>query len=464
MSKDTVKGNDRPNVIFFFSDQQRWDTVGTYGQELDVTPNLDRMAEEGVKFEYAFTPQPVCGPARSVLQTGKYATETGCYRNNIALPQDEKTIAHWFSEAGYEVGYIGKWHLASTGGHSNEDIGPRVDHQTEPIPLEWRGGWKDHWLASDILEFTSHSYDGHMFNGEMERVEFPEDRYRVDCVTDYALNYLRDREGEREPLFLFLSYIEPHHQNDHDRYEGPRGSEERFGDFPVPGDLRETEEEGDWPENYPDYLGCCHSLDENLGRLMDELERQDMAEDTVVVYTSDHGSHFKTRNEEYKRSPHEASIRVPLIVSGPGFRGGETVSELTSLIDLPPTLLRLADLEVPAYMRGRPLQETLGAGSERPREEIFTQISESEVGRGLRTHRWKYSVHAPEKDGRLDAGSDRYQEEYLYDLEEDPHERNNLVADPAYEEIRESLRERLKERMAGAGEEVPHIDPRGGGK
>jgi arylsulfatase A-like enzyme len=124
---------NKPNIIFILSDQQRWDTMGCYGQKLDITPNLDKMAEKGVLFKNAFTCQPVCGPARSCLQTGKYATETGCYRNNIALPQDEKTIAHWMSEAGYKVGYIGKWHLASTGEESAEKIGPQVNYQTRAI-------------------------------------------------------------------------------------------------------------------------------------------------------------------------------------------------------------------------------------------------------------------------------------------------------------------------------------------
>lgn len=96
----------KPNIIFFFSDQQRWDTAGCYGQRMPVTPNLDRMAEAGVCFENAFTCQPVCGPARACLQTGRYATELGCYRNNIALPQGEMTLAHYLKEAGYRSGYV----------------------------------------------------------------------------------------------------------------------------------------------------------------------------------------------------------------------------------------------------------------------------------------------------------------------------------------------------------------------
>lgn len=443
----------RPNVLFIFSDQQRWDTLGCYGQELNVTPNLDRMAREGVRFENTFTCQPVCGPARSCIQTGKYAAETGCFRNGIALPLDAKTIAHHLGDVGYEVGYIGKWHLASTHGLGEAD----VNYRTKPVPPERRGGYRDHWLASDVLEFTSHSYDGHMFNADGEMVRFPEERYRVDAHTDWVLDYLRTREGQR-PFFLFVSYIEPHHQNDHNRYEGPKGSKERFGDFVVPGDLVGTE--GDWRENFPDYLGCVNSLDQNVGRIRDELEQLGLAEDTLVIYTSDHGSHFRTRNGEYKRSCHEASIRIPLLVYGPGFRGGRVVQELVSLIDFAPTVLSAADVELPENMRGRPLQGLAAGTAADWRDEVFVQISEAQVGRAVRTERWKYSVYAPDEDGRENPDSDRYVEQYLYDLKQDPHERDNLVRDADHAEVRKELRERLKRRMAEAGEEVPAIEPR----
>jgi uncharacterized sulfatase len=442
----------RPNIIFFFSDQQRWDTVGCCGQPLDVTPNADQMAAEGVRFEHAFTCQPVCGPARACLQTGKYATETGCFRNGIALPLDEVTIAHRLSDAGYEVGYLGKWHLASTHGMGEAD----VDYRTLPVPPERRGGYTDYWLASDVLEFTSHSYDGHMFNAENEKAEFPEGRYRVDAQTDWALDYLRTRDGQR-PFFLFLSYIEPHHQNDHNRYEGPIGSKEQFGGFQVPGDLVGTR--GDWRESYADYLGCIHSLDENLGRIRAELERLGLSDNTLIIYTSDHGSHFRTRNGEYKRSCHEASIRVPLIACGPGFRGGLVVDELVSLIDLPPTVLEAGGVRPPGTMRGRPLQALVdGAADDWPKE-VYVQISESQVGRAIRTKRWKYAVDAPGKRGNKDMDSDRYTEAFLYDLEADPYERNNLIRDPRYADVRASLSEMLVRRMAAAGEAVPDILP-----
>jgi uncharacterized sulfatase len=423
-----------PNILFFFTDQQRWDTCGCYGQPLEVTPNLDRMAAEGVRFDRAFTCQPVCGPARSCLQTGLFATETGCFRNDIALPLDATTIAHRLAAAGYEVGYIGKWHLASTC--------PEANYRTRAIPPERRGGYKDFWLASDVLEHTSHGYDGHMFDADMQKVEFT--GYRADCQTDFALEYLRTRDRER-PWFLFLSYIEPHHQNDHHRYEGPEGSKERFRDFVVPGDLEGTD--GDWRENYPDYLGCIASLDRNLGRIRRDLEALGMADETLIVWTSDHGSHFRTRNGEYKRSCHEASIRVPLVACGPGFRGGTVVDPLVSLIDLPPTILRVGGAAVPGEMRGRPLQDLLGGVPDAWRREVFVQISESHVGRALRTDRWTYSIDAPGKDGGNDPAADRYVEQYLYDVAADPHQRLNLVGDPTLAEVRADLRERLAGRI-----------------
>lgn len=440
----------QPNILFFFTDQQRWDTCGCYGQELPITPNLDRMAAEGVKFEKAFTCQPVCGPARACLQTGKYPTETGTHTNNFMLPMDEPTIAKWLSESGCETGYIGKWHLASTGPKDGPD-----DFQTKPIPVERRGGYRDFWLASDVLEFTSHSYDGHMFDGDMNRREFPEDRYRVDVLGDWTLEYLDTRSLEK-PFFLFLSFIEPHHQNDNNRYEGPRGSKERWANYNIPNDL--IGKEGDWHENFPDYLGCCHSLDENLGKIRAKLDELGIADNTLIIFTSDHGSHFRTRNGEYKRSCHDSCIRVPMVIHGPGFTGGQTVNELVSLMDLPPTIMTASGQEVPASMRGRSLHGLADGTVTDWKKEVFIQISESHCGRAIRTDRWKYSVRAPEKGGGA-PNSEVYVEDYLYDLEADPHEQDNLVSDPAHGKIRAELAKRLKNRMIQAGEQEPEIRP-----
>lgn len=434
----------RPNIVFYFSDQQRWDTMGCYGQALPVTPHLDALAAEGTLFANAFTCQPVCGPARACLQTGLYATETGCFRNDVELPSGVPTLADAFHGAGYDTAYVGKWHLAS-----NRDKG--LAYWTSAVPPERRGGYRDFWMASDTLEFTSHGYDGYVFDGEGRRRDFV--GYRADCINDYAIHFLHHRRTDR-PFFLFLSQLEPHHQNDRARYEGPDGSRERFGGFALPGDLRDMADV--WKENYADYLGQCHSLDANVARLVDTLKEQGVWDDTVLVYTSDHGSHFATRNDEFKRSCHDGCLHVPLVVHGPGFGGGRRVDDLVSLVDLPPTLLDCAGIPVPPSFQGRSLRPLASGGVPDWRQEVFVQISESQVGRALRTPRWKYSVRAV-ADGGRDSAADVYYEDFLYDLQADPDEQANLAADPGLADVRAQLAVRLKRRMVEAGEAEPEI-------
>jgi len=444
----------RPNILFVFSDQQRVDSIDCYGAPVfkGLSPNLDKMASDGVRFANSFTCQPVCGPARAALQTGKYASQTTCHTNGISLPRTETTMAQMLKAVGYDVGYLGKWHLASD---TKKTPGVKqFNCRNTAVPKERRGGYDDFWLASDVLEFTSHAYDGYMFDGNGRKREFPKDRYRVDAQTDWAIEFLQSRKGKADPFFLFVSYIEPHHQNDHRQFEGPRGSKQKYKNYRIPGDLVGTK--GDWRKEMPDYLGCCAALDDNVGRMRAELKRLGMADNTVVIYTTDHSCHFRTRNGEYKRSCHDNSIRTPLIACGPGFAGGRVIEDMVSLIDLTPTVLKAGGAKLPDYLQGRPLQTLVDGSAKDWPAEVFVQISESHTGRAIRTRRWKYSVRSP---GRRNAtgGSDVYVEDFLYDLKADPHERNNLVADPKHAKTRAELAATLKRRMVAAGEKSPII-------
>jgi len=430
------KRPDRPNVLVFFTDQQRWDTAGVHGNPLGLTPNFDRMATLGTHVAWSFTCQPVCGPARSCLQTGLYATRTGCFRNGIPLPPHVKTLAHHFADAGYHTGYIGKWHLCDE----------------EPVPPTKRAGY-DYWLAANVLEFTSEPYNTILYDGENRRVKLP--GYRVDALTDAAIRYLDAHQNE--PFFLFLSYLEPHHQNHLDDYPPPDGYRERYTGGWIPPDLAALG--GSTHQHIAGYYGMVKRLDEALGRLLDALKSLDLSDRTIVLFTSDHGNHFKTRNAEYKRSCHEASIRVPTALCGPGFDGGGTIRELVSLIDLPPTLLDAAGLPIPAEMQGSSLMGLLRGETSDWQDDVFIQISESQVGRAVRTKRWKYGVTAPDKVGWRDATSERYVEEYLYDLAHDPYELTNLVGLESHAAVAAALRERLIRRMIQAGEPAPTIEP-----
>ena len=431
------------NIIFYFTDQQRWDTCGCFGQPLDITPNLDALARDGVKFDNAFSPQPVCGPCRALFQTGKWPTETGCFRNNIMLPAGVKTLGSYIEEAGYETAYIGKWHLASDG---ELEKPPTIDHTVTAIPRELRGGYTGFWRAADVLEFTSHGYDGFVFDEHGQRVDFK--GYRADCINDMALEFLDGYTGEK-PFFMTVSQIEPHHQNDRRHYEGPEGSKERFKNFILPEDLKALG--GNAAEEYPDYLGQCASLDENLGRLVAKLKEKGLYENTVILFASDHGSHFLTRNrdehlngyDDYKRSCHDACLHVPLVIAGGPYRGGRAVEELVSTASLPKTILALAGVDVGDAMIGENLLDVVEKKADNRPNEIFAQISESRVGRCIRTARYTYSVYAPGVNGGAAAASDRYADDFLYDMDQDPHQLNNVVADPAYAQVKAELRKRL---------------------
>lgn len=445
------------NILFYFTDQQRADTCGCFGQPLNITPNLDRLATEGVKFDHAFSPQPVCGPCRALFQTGKYPTETGCFRNNIMLPKDLKTLADYIEEAGYETAYIGKWHLASDG---ELEKPPTVDHTVTAIPRELRGGYTGFWRAADVLEFTSHGYDGYVFDENNNRIDF--EGYRPDCITDLALDFF-DEWNHKKPFFMTVSQIEPHHQNDHKHYEGPYGSKERFKDFVLPPDLEALG--GDAKEEYPDYLGACASLDYNLGRLVDRLKKEGVYDNTILIFASDHGSHFRTRNldshlngyDDYKRSCHDACLRIPLVIAGGPFKGGIAVEELVSTESLPKTILAMAGVDVGDAMIGENLLDVVQGKTDNRPDEVFAQISESRVGRVIRTQDYKYAVYAPGVNGGEAAASSLYADDFLYDLKKDPSELNNLIDDESYREIKLRLREKLLDWIEQAEKARPVI-------
>lgn len=440
---------NNPNVIVFFTDQQRWDTTGLGGNPMGLTPNFDRLAREGTHFANTFTCQPVCGPARSTLQTGLYATNTGVWRNGQHFSPDKPRITTLFKGAGYATGYIGKWHLA----------------QTDPVPREEQIGY-DEWLGANVLEFESDAYDLNLYDNEGIKRRFP--GYRVDAQTDAAIRFI-DRHQD-ESFFLFCSFLEPHHQNHVDSYPAPPGYEEAYRDPWTPPDLRALG--GSSAKHLPGYYGMVRRLDEALGRVDDALQSLNLRDDTVILFISDHGNHFKTRNGEYKRSCHEASIHVPCFATGPGFHGGGTVSELISLVDIPATLVDAAGIPVPDYMEGRSALDLLRAGNAggvRRAEavgwpdSVFVQISEAETGRAVRTRRWKYAVRVVDTEGPDRTPSaeaaDTYSEAFLYDLKHDPYELENLVSHESHQPVRERLRAELLEHIRRVEGAEPAILP-----
>ena len=209
---------------------------------------------------------------------------------------------------------------------------------------------------------------------------------------------------------------------------------------------------------YPDYISAINRLDYNVGRLVQKLKDLGIYDDTVIIYSSDHGSHFKTRNLEYKRSCHDSATHTPLIIKGGGFDGGKAENRLTSLIDLPPTFLSLAGIPIPPSYMGKDLCQ-MQQTTQPLHDCVFMQISESQCGRAIRTDRFKYAVRTLAPTGYLKYNAGVYFEDYLYDLEKDPIERRNLIRDPRYSHVRQEMKYLLLREMKNAGEAAPVILP-----
>jgi arylsulfatase A-like enzyme len=452
-------GKPRPNLLVVIADQFRWDFVGAYGlNPMGVTPNLDSIAQRGVAFRNAVTNQPVCAPSRSCLFTGQYATQTGVWKNGLGLRPGAATLATVLRGEGYTANYIGKWHLAP---HSNQD-----PSSLGFVPPQFRGGFDDLWLAANAIELTSHPYGGTIWDGDGKPLSF-KDVYRVDYLTNLAVTFLRQRQSK--PFFLVVSLLEPHFQNDANAFIPPNEYATRYVNAHVPKDLAFFP--GDWQAQLAGYYGDIKRVDDSVGTLLTTLKEQGLLDNTVVMFISDHGCHFRTRNAEYKRTAHESSIHIPLVIQGPGFDRARMIPEIVSMVDVGPTLLDAFGVPIPASMMGHSAFPIINSsqGTNSWRNEALVQISESMVGRALRTPQWTYCVVDRAGNGQTAQSSPRYDEYQMYDLVADPYQFVNLAGrqDPArllhpngdqtLAEIASQLRERLIARIVESGEAVPQI-------
>jgi arylsulfatase A-like enzyme len=365
--------------------------------------------------------------------TGQYPARHGVWRNSpngVSLSPSTPTIATELTKVGYSANYIGKWHLA--------------DGPTGPVAPGARGGFLGLWEASNLLELTSHPYEGEIYDSDGRAISF-KDQYRVDFLTTRAQRFL-NQSSPNSPFLLVVSFLEPHQQNDLGRMVAPKGYAERYQNPYVPLDLRPFP--GDWQQQLPDYYGCLSSVDSAVGELVSTLQKRGLESNTIIVFLSDHGCHFMTRNTEYKRSGHDSSIRVPLVIAGPGFEGGHEVHQFAATVDLMPTLLESAGAPVPATVQGHSLAASNHS------DEAFFQMSEFWNARGLRTQDWTYVAAAPREKPLHEAkpNSPGYHTFQLYDNRADPYQLVNLAGRKETKAIEERLQERLLVRMREAGD------------
>ncbi|MBI1786037.1 MAG: sulfatase [Acidobacteria bacterium] len=421
-----ASGPRRPNVLFLLPDQFRAQALGCMGNPDVRTPNLDRLASEGLLLRNTLANTPVCCPARANLLTGKYAHKNGMIANDLRLRESEVTVAEALRQEGYRTGFIGKWHL---------DGGPRLPGYVPPGPR--RQGF-EFWAANEC----SHThFRTHYFRDSPEPI--PIAKFEAEGWADLGIEFLESSRKDARPFFLTIQMGPPH-----DPYRAPP----EYSRLYDPAKLRMRP---NWkavagmpgPAQIAEYYGMVTAVDHQIGRLVRALDDFGMGEDTLVVVSSDHGDMLGSHGLPLKRKPWEESIRVPGILRYPRrvkpFR--ESVALFTH-VDFAPTLLGLCGARRPAGMQGSDLARVILGRTERGPESAFFQIfgpyqagRVTEGWRGVRTQKYMYARHQSKPW-------------VLYDLEKDPYELNNLVEDAAAADLLKKMDQRLTAWMKRTGD------------
>lgn len=471
-----------PNILFIMSDDHAYQAVSCYGHDLNATPNIDRIANEGVMFNHSFVTNSICAPCRAVLLTGKYSHINGLRDNSTTFDGSQQTFPKLLQEAGYQTAMIGKWHLKS-----------------DPTGF-------DYW---NVLPGQGAYYNPNMTeNGEERTYE----GYTTNIITDIALEWLKNGRDRNKPFCMLLHHKAPHRNwmpdtsklylyddktfdlpsNFHDDYANMgRAAKEQdmmiaktmmWGHdlkfrFDLNGDTTEQsfwrqldsmtpEQRAAWDAAYEpknqalidnplegkelaewkfqryikDYLRVISSVDDNVGRVLDYLDEAGLTENTVVVYTSDQGFYLGEHGWFDKRFMYEQSLRMPLVIRYPGgIEKGQVLDEMVLNLDFAPTFLDYAGVEVPDDIQGESFRKILeGATPENWRNMVYYHYYEypgwHSVKRhyGIRTDRYKLIHFYYDID-----------EWELYDLQSDPDEMNNVINDPANAELVAELKEML---------------------
>ena len=339
----------RPNLLFVFSDQQSYDMVGCNGNRQIITPNLDKLATEGVRFTHCFSNSPVCTPHRGMLMSGQHPLYNGCFWNDIQLLTNGQHLGEVLRDAGYRTGYVGKWHLY--GGDRDRPI-PAGPH---------RHGFDDLFVSNNCTVDFDPAV-AFYFNEAGEKVLFHE--WEPIGQTRQALNFI-EQCPEEEPFALFVSWHPPHDHLGKELYGAPQEFLDRYDPEKI--ELRPNcEPTAQARKDYHGYMAMCTGVDQAFGMLMEKLKEKGLAENTLVVYTSDHGDLLHSHGRPLPKTfPEEESIHVPLLMRWPERLRAARVSDLmVGTLDLMPTLLGLMDLPIPRTCQGVDFARPLIAGND----------------------------------------------------------------------------------------------------
>jgi arylsulfatase len=437
---------ERPNIIFLMDDQHRWDALGVEN-DIVITPTLDKLANEGVRFTQAVCQAPMCIASRNSMMFGLYANQTGVLRNGRGIPDDKlpnKTLAQVFQEAGYETAGFGKTHWGircSTRGFETR-FAAEVVEDGATMMKDLDPDKKQRYL-DETIDYGPGEEDPSGYIGEPSAL--PEGDHRDGWVTEKCLDYIKNREDER-PLFMYLSFLKPHAGHnvpegfeDHYTLEQTKYAEQppwQKDNSPHAEGVNRRElyegfwknaTEEQWKEMTMRYYANCTWIDDMFGRTLAALEEKGLLENSIIVYVTDHGEMLGERYYRFnKYCLYESSIRVPIIISGsalPEEWKGQKDARPAELVDVYPTLLKAAGIEVPEQAVGMNLLE-----KNETRTASFCALHEreDEASFMVRTQEHKLILSfARKEDASAYSKTDIVGGEF-YDLKNDPQEWNNL--------------------------------------
>ena len=456
---ERIEGVKPRNVIFILSDDHRYDFMGFTGKVPDLkTPNMDHLALDGAHFQNAFVSTALCSPSRASILTGQYAHTHTIVDNQAPMPVDLKFFPQYLQHNGYATAFIGKWHMG------DEDDQPQKGF--------------DHWVS-----FRGQGdYYNPTLNVDGDKVEHRDSAYITDVLTDYALNWLKNR-SQTQPFFLYLS-----HKAVHAEFSPAKRHRGQYATLPIhyppsmfltATDTSKTfglsrnqirnettnlktnlQDIPDWVRKqryswhgvdymydnaidfnsfYRQYLETLLGVDESIGRILDQLKANGIDKSTMVIYMGDNGFSFGEHGLIDKRHMYEESMRVPLLAWCPELvDAGTKISQMVQNIDIAPTILALAGIKKPGEMQGESFLPLLEGKDIFWREQVFYEyywedaFPQTPSVFGIRTDRYKYIFN----HGVWGINE-------LYDLQSDPHEVNNLIRDPAYRDLSRKLRDEM---------------------
>ena len=453
-----IDGAKKRNVVFILSDDHRYDAMGFMGHQFAETPHMDSLASNGVHMKNAFVTTSLCSPSRASILTGLYTFRHRVIDNQRAVPKGTLYFPQYLQKAGYNTGFVGKWHM---GGH-NDNPRPGFDYW---VSFKGQGRY-----LPPSPDYTLN------VNGERVRQK----GYITTELTDYALDFLKQQTDRDKPFCLYLS-----HKAVHSNFTPEEKYKDKFADKPFNRPASEAKPEGnernlprwlldqrnswhgvDFPYHselnvegyYKRYCEALCSVDDSIGTVLEQLKTMGIHDETLVIYMGDNGFMFGEHGLIDKRVAYETSIRVPMLVQCPElFDGGAAVEKMVANIDIAPTIMEAMGLEKPPHMDGESFIK-LAQGKEIPWRDYFLYVyyweknfPQSPTVFSLRSDRFKYITYY----GLWDTDE-------FFDIQADPEEQHNLIHDPAYKSQVKEMENRLYEMMNElGGMNIPMNQPRG---